>query len=97
MDSVAESLQLGTYISSKLDKKRKVSYPIGTPQYWTQVIWPILVADRLAFNRYTAEPEPHGAWRYTVESRILDSVLDVPNTELTKVSLKSMAEKKWPS
>lgn len=37
--TVFESGACLLYIASEFDKEHKLSYPIGTPEYWTQLSW----------------------------------------------------------
>ena len=37
--SVFESGACLLYIASRFDKENKVSYPVGTPEYWSQLSW----------------------------------------------------------
>jgi glutathione S-transferase len=37
--TVFESAACLLYMASEFDKEHKLSYPIGTPDYWTQLSW----------------------------------------------------------
>lgn len=73
------------YLVSEFDTEHKLSYPFGTPEYWTQLSWLSwqtagygpMMGQATHFNRYVPdESVPYGAWRYTAECRRLHSVLD---------------------
>ncbi|KAH9996984.1 glutathione S-transferase GstA [Xylariaceae sp. FL0662B] len=82
--TVFESAACLLYIASEFDKEYKLSYPVGTPEYWTQLSWLSwqvaglgpMMGQACHFNRYAPEPVPYGVWRYTSESRRLQHVLD---------------------
>lgn len=82
--TVFETAACLLYIASEFDKEHKLSYAVGTPEYWTQLSWLSwqvagygpMMGQACHFNRYAAEPVPYGAWRYTAESRRLQHVLD---------------------
>ncbi|TPX10106.1 uncharacterized protein E0L32_001303 [Thyridium curvatum] len=82
--TVFESAACLLYMASEFDKEHKFSYPVGTPEYWTQLSWLTwqvashgpMMGQATHFNRYTYEPVPYGSWRYTAEGRRLNSVLD---------------------
>ncbi|AEO63101.1 uncharacterized protein THITE_2107970 [Thermothielavioides terrestris NRRL 8126] len=77
------------YLAHEFDKEHKISYPHGTPEYWTQVSWLSwqvasygpMMGQAVHFNRYAVEPVPYGVWRYTSECRRLHHVL---NEQLAK-------------
>ncbi|KAI0383249.1 glutathione S-transferase [Hypomontagnella monticulosa] len=82
--TVFESAACLLYIASEFDKEHMISYPVGTPGYWTQLSWLSwqvagygpMMGQASHFNRYCPEPVPYGSWRYTAESRRLNQVLD---------------------
>ncbi|KAI9691902.1 MAG: hypothetical protein M1822_007975 [Bathelium mastoideum] len=82
--TVFESAACLLYMASEFDKEHKLSYPLGTPEYWTQLSWLSwqvaglgpMMGQANHFNRYATEPVPYGAWRYTAECRRLHHVLD---------------------
>ncbi|KAI8632841.1 glutathione S-transferase [Xylariaceae sp. FL1651] len=82
--TVFESAACLLYIASEFDKEHEISYPFGTPEYWSQLSWlswqiasygPSM-GQAAFFNRYATEPVPYGSWRYTSEARRLHHVLD---------------------
>ncbi|KAI1246494.1 hypothetical protein MGN70_013394 [Eutypa lata] len=82
--TVFESGACLLYIASEFDKEHKLSYPIGTPEYWTQLSWLSwqiagygpMMGQAVYFCRYATESVPFAAWRYTSECRRLNHVLD---------------------
>ncbi|GAB1314340.1 hypothetical protein MFIFM68171_04550 [Madurella fahalii] len=82
--AVFESAACLLYLASEFDKEHKLSYPYGTPEYWTQLSWLSwqvagygpMMGQACHFNRYTYEPAPYGVWRFTSESRRLNHVLN---------------------
>ncbi|KAI0867610.1 glutathione S-transferase [Hypoxylon argillaceum] len=82
--TVFESAACLLYIASEFDKEHKLSYPFGTPEYWSQLSWLSwqvssygpMMGQACYFNRYATEPVPYAAVRYTSECRQLHSVLD---------------------
>lgn len=43
--TVFESAACLLYIASEFDKEYQISYPVGTPEYWTQLSWVSMVED----------------------------------------------------
>lgn len=92
--NVFESAACLLYMASEFDKEDKLSYPLSTPEYWTQLSWLSwqvagygpMMGQGAHFNRYAPEPVPYGAWRYTAESRRLNHVLDKRLAESTFVA-----------
>ncbi|ETS76210.1 hypothetical protein PFICI_11597 [Pestalotiopsis fici W106-1] len=87
--TVFESGACLQYMVSEFDKENKLSYPVGTQEYWTQLSWlswqisgygPSMGQSSF-FARYSPQPEPFGLWRYLAESRRLNHVL---NKQLSK-------------
>ncbi|ROV98412.1 hypothetical protein VMCG_07166 [Cytospora schulzeri] len=86
--AVFESGPCLMYIASEFGKDG-LSYMSGTQEYWTQLSWLSwqiagygpMMGQATHFNRYSVEPVPYGAWRYTAESRRLNHVL---NTRLSE-------------
>ncbi|ETS73700.1 hypothetical protein PFICI_14646 [Pestalotiopsis fici W106-1] len=82
--TVFESAACLLYMASEFDKEHKLSYPIGTPDYWTQLSWLSwqvagygpMMGQAAYFNRYATEPVKFASWRYTAECRRLNDVLD---------------------
>ncbi|KAI0167627.1 glutathione S-transferase [Pestalotiopsis sp. NC0098] len=82
--TVFESAACLLYMVSEFDKENKLSYPVGTQDYWTQLSWlswqvsghgPSL-GQSTFFHRYVPQPEPYSSWRFLAESRRLNHVLD---------------------
>ncbi|KAJ8131975.1 hypothetical protein O1611_g1649 [Lasiodiplodia mahajangana] len=78
--TVFESAACLLYIASEFDKEHKISYPFGTPEYWSQMSWVSgygpMMGQAAFFNRYATEPVAYASWRYTAECRRLHHVLD---------------------
>ncbi|KAK7923725.1 hypothetical protein PG985_007796 [Apiospora marii] len=74
------------YLAHEFDKDHRFSYPIGTPEYWSQMSWLSwqisgygpMMGQAAHYNRYNPSKETaeYGSWRYTAESRRLHHVLD---------------------
>ncbi|KAF3022572.1 hypothetical protein E8E14_013251 [Neopestalotiopsis sp. 37M] len=82
--TVFESGACLQYMLSEFDKENKLSYSVGTQEYWTQLSWlswqisgygPSM-GQSTFFTRYSPQPEPYALWRYLAESRRLNHVLD---------------------
>ncbi|KAI1377945.1 glutathione S-transferase [Hypoxylon crocopeplum] len=82
--TVFESAACLLYMASEFDKDYKLLYPIGTPEYWTQLSWLSwqvagygpMMGEANHYNRYSSESVPYGVWRSTSECRRLNHVLD---------------------
>ncbi|KAK8054931.1 glutathione S-transferase [Apiospora rasikravindrae] len=84
--TVWESAACLLYMAHEFDKDHKFSYPIGTPEYWSQMSWlswqisgyGAMMGQAAHFNRYAPSPQEgkYGSWRYTAECRRLHDVLD---------------------
>ncbi|KAH9902010.1 hypothetical protein F4778DRAFT_735896 [Xylariomycetidae sp. FL2044] len=82
--TVFESAACLLYLASEFDKEHKLSYPVGTPEYWVQLSWLSwqvagygpMMGQAAYFNRYATEPVPYAVVRYTSECRRLSHVLD---------------------
>ncbi|KAH8781066.1 glutathione S-transferase [Diaporthe sp. PMI_573] len=81
---VFESAACLLYLASEFDKERKISWELGTPEYWMQLSWLSwqvagygpMMGQACHFNRYSPEQVPYGSWRYTAEARRLNHVLN---------------------
>ncbi|KAK8096064.1 hypothetical protein PG999_014086 [Apiospora kogelbergensis] len=82
--TVWESVACLLYMADVFDKENRLSYPNGTPEYYTQLSWltwqaagygPML-GQAAHFNRYCPQDVAYGKWRYTAECRRLHDVLE---------------------
>lgn len=82
--TVFESAACLLYMAGEFGKEDKLSFPVGTQEYWDQLSWLSwqvagygpMMGQSCHFSRYAAEDVPYGSWRYTAEARRLNSVLD---------------------
>ncbi|KAK8021790.1 hypothetical protein PG990_006928 [Apiospora arundinis] len=82
--TVWESAACLLYMADVFDKEHKFSYPVGTPEYYTQLSWLSwqvagygpMMGQAAHFNRYIPKADPYGSWRYTSECRRLHAVLE---------------------
>ncbi|VVT45601.1 uncharacterized protein SAPINGB_P000809 [Magnusiomyces paraingens] len=87
--NVWESAAILLYLVDKYDKKHKISFPRGSPEYLESLEWLIFQVAGVGpmqgqaghFKFYAPEQIPYGVKRYTEETRRLYSVLEKQLTD----------------
>ncbi|KAI0204171.1 glutathione S-transferase [Astrocystis sublimbata] len=82
--TVFESAACLLYLVNEFDKEHKLSYPIGTPEYWSQLSWLSwqvaglgpMMGQSAHFNRYATEPVLYASTRFLSECGRLHHVLE---------------------
>ncbi|KAI0389955.1 glutathione S-transferase [Xylariaceae sp. FL0594] len=82
--TVFESAACLLYLVNEFDKEHKLSYPIGTTEYWSQLSWLSwqvagfgpMMGQSAHIHRYATEPVPYACKRYLSECNRLHHVLD---------------------
>ncbi|KAI1130748.1 glutathione S-transferase [Nemania abortiva] len=82
--TVFESGACLLYIVSEFDKENKFSYPVGTPEYWSQLSWLSwqiagygpMMGQAAYFNRFATKPVPYAVERYLSECAKFNDVLN---------------------